>query len=697
METQKDNDLLVNLQNDYTSAEVLKNENDAMVEVSNGIYNSLPYGNEEPFKSQYVSSMVRQNASWQIPSIVEPFTSNESLVSCEPVTAGDVETANQAEILLNYQATRDFPWFTFVSDLVTKVVKEGTVFVKTSWEYEEREVTEMQTRQIPVPMDPVMQQAMQEQMQQGMIQAQQMGQDPRMVQEQMMAQIPMQTIEEEVTYTKTIKNKPTAEVCELVDIRVDPTCRGNIDKAQFIIHDFETDMSTLRADGRYKNLDELEHLLFRDATYTHRNNVDDSFIFSDEPRKRFIVHEYWGNYDINEDGIAEPVVVCWVQDIIIREDDNPLDDGTLPFTRAVYSRKAGYIYGDSLPTLLADKQRIDSVLNRGIFDDMKRANNGQRGFKKGFTDTKNQKKFEQGKDFEYNNNMADVWEGKYTGISNSVFEVISRNREEADAAVGIKAFAHGQGGNSLGSTAAAVNATTTSSAKREMQIIRGISEDCIIPMLRIWLSYDALFLDEEEVVRVTESEFVSINKEDLDGNINIKMSISTQESKAMKADRLAFLMQTMGNNMPPEQSNVIMADLMEINDMPQLAEAIKNMPPPQPSPEEQHIQQLQIQLLEAQVQNERAKARENEIDYELKSAKTQTELAKGRNLDSQSDMTDLDFLRKDEGVDHANEMEQKEFDRDGVERDRKRNNFAKFATERMKGEQKAAATNDKKV
>ena len=692
-----DKELLENIKSNYTSAEILKNQNDDFVSKSNDIYNSKEYGNEEPGKSRYVSSMVRQNASWQIPSIVEPFTSNESLVTCEPVTASDVESAKQAEILLNYQATRDFDWFSFCSDLVTKTVLEGTCFIKTSWEYEEMEVTDIVEREVPVPMDPVMQAAFQEQMQMAMAQAQEQGIDPMEAQQQMMSQIPMQTIQEEITEVRVIKNRPTVEVCELIDIRVDPTCRGNINKAQFIIHDFETDMSTLKKDGRYKNLDELSTQLDRDETYVHRDNVDESFSFSDEPRKRFIVHEYWGNYDLNEDGIAEPVVICWVGDTIIREDENPLDDGTLPFMRAVYDRKPGYIYGNSLPSLLADKQRIDSVLNRGIFDDMKRANNGQRGYKKGFTDTRNQKKFEQGKDFEYNTSMADVWEGKYTSLNASVFNVLQKNREEADAAVGIKAFAHGQGGNALGSTAAAVNATTTSSAKREMQIIRGIAEDCIIPMLRVWLSYDALFLDEEEIVRVTESEFANIKREDLDGNIDIKMSIATQESKAMKADRLAFLMQTMGNSMPPEQTNLIMADLMEINDMPHLAEAIKNMPPPQPDPAQQEIQQLQVELLKAQVQNEYAKARENEVDFELKSAKTQNELAKARNLESDSDIKDLDYLRKDEGVDHANEMEKTEQSNQANQRGKSGDNIAKFETERMKAENKARESNQNKV
>ena len=693
----EENSLLENLKADYKAAETLKNDNDEKVQHWLDVYNSKPYGNEVKFKSQYVSSMVKQAVGWQLPSIVDPFTSDEGIIKTEPVTHLDIEAAEQAEKLLNFQFTRDFPRFQFMSDIAMKLLTEGTCFIKTSWEFEEREVTEIEEHQEPVPMDPVMQQAFQEEMMIAMQQAEAQGQDPAAVQQEFMSQLPMEWVQEEVTKMKTIRNRPTSEIAELSDVRVDPTCRGVIKNAQFIIHDFETDLSSLRKDGRYKNLDLLENELQRDESYIDRENVDSTFEFQDNARRRLIVHEYWGNYDVDEDGIAEPMVFAWVGNTMIREDENPLDDGTKPFVRAVYSRKPGYIYGEPIAALLEDKQRIDSVLHRGIFDDMKRANNGQRGYKKGFTDTKNQKRFEQGKDFEFNTAMSDVWEGKYTGINNSVFNVMQQNQMEGQSIVGIKNFDHGTGGNSLGSTAAAVNATTTSSAKREMQIIRGIAEDAIIPMLQIWLSYDAIFMDEEQVVRLTDDTFSRVKRDDLDGNMDIKMSVSTQESKAMKADRLAFLMQTMGNSMPPEQSNIIMADLMEINDMPQLAEAIKNMPPPQPSPEQQRIQELQVELLEAQVKNERAKARENEIDYELKSAKTQTELAKGRNLDSNSDITDLDFLMKDEGEDERKENDKRDFDRAGAAEDRQKNNIAKYETERMKSQEKARATNDKKV
>lgn len=690
-----ENSMLGNLKSDYKSAERFKVSNDKDVIRWLDIYDSQPYGNEEKNKSQYVSSMVKQMVSWQLPSLVEPFTSSEELITCEPVTYEDVATAEQAELLLNYQFTRNFNRFQFISDMMLKLITEGTCFAKTSWEFEEKEVTETIQEEFPIEMDPVMEAAFIEQMKQAMMQAEANGEDPEAVQMQFMEQVPTRIVEREITYMKKIKNRPTAEICEMKDLRVDPTCRGDMSKAQFIIHDFETDLSSLKKDGRYKNLDELKDQLERDETYINRDNVDSSFTFEDEARKRFIVHEYWGNYDSNGDGIAEPMVICWVGDTIIREDENPLEDGKKPFVRAVYSRKPGYIYGEPLAENLKDKQRIDSILNRGIFDDMKKANNGQRGTKKGWTDAVNQRKFEQGKDFEYNTTMSDVFEGKYTPINNSVFAVMGKNKEEADSYAGIKGFAHGTGGNSLGSTAAAVNATTTSSAKREMQIIRGVAEEAIIPMLEIWLAYDYLFLDEEEIVRITNGDFVEIKRDDLDGNIDIKMSIATQESKAMKADRLAFLLQTTAQGMAHEERNIIVADMMEINDMPHLAEKIRNMPSPQPSQEELEIMALKKELLTAQVQNEYAKAKENEIDYELKSAKTQFELARARLANSASDMSDLDFLMKDEGEDVERDIRKENAKAANKSKDVETQEVSKITQKRMDSEQKIKETPSK--
>ena len=50
--------------------------------------------------------------------------------------------------------------------------------------------------------------------------------------------------------------------------------------------------------------------------------VDDTeFRFQDEPRKKVLVYEYWGNYDLDGDGIAEAIVCAWTDDTILRLGD----------------------------------------------------------------------------------------------------------------------------------------------------------------------------------------------------------------------------------------------------------------------------------------------------------------------------------------------------------------------------------------
>jgi len=84
---------------------------------------------------------------------------------------------------------------------------------------------------------------------------------------------------------------------------------------------------------------------------------------------------------------------------------------------------------------------------------------------------------------------------------------------------------------------------------------------------------------------------------------------------------------------------------------------------PQPDPYVEQRKQLELRLLEAQANNEQAKAEENRVDIELKSAKARTELAKSRNLDSKSDKEDLDFVRTQSGKTAQEELDKKDFDR----------------------------------
>jgi len=193
-------------------------------------------------------------------------------------------------------------------------------------------------------------------------------------------------------------NKPTAKVCRNEDVFIDPTCMDNVDEAQFFIHRYETNLSTLKADGRYKNLDQI-NLSSAEATNNGEQYYPEDptyFRFRDDPRKKIVVYEYWGNYDVNEDGIAEPIVCAWVNGTIIRMESNPYPDQRPPFIVVPFMSVPFQMQGDSNAELLSDTQKVKTAIMRGIIDNMAQSTNGQKGMKKGSLDVINRKKFLNG-------------------------------------------------------------------------------------------------------------------------------------------------------------------------------------------------------------------------------------------------------------------------------------------------------------
>ena len=625
------NDLLQHVKADYKGAEVAKNENDNKIKQWEAIRDSKLYGTEVDGKSKYVSDLTKNLLDWQVPSLVDPFVSTPDVINCKPFTYADPLIAAQEEAVLTHQVIQTADHFSFMTDLMTYIAEKGTAFVKTGWMFQEEK------REVEQPL---------------------MAIDPMSGQEVV---IGTEVVEQMVTTV----NKPTRLVIDPIDIRMDPTCGGKISKASFVIHDWETDLSTLRQDGRYKNLDKIKEDIGRDEDYEQKDSTDDTFRFEDSARKKIIVHEYWGKYDLDGDGIAEPVVCAWVGDVVIREEENPLPGQEIPFEKAVYKNLPGYIWGEPLAAKTGKRQHIDSVLHRGIFDDMKLANNGQTGTKKGFTDDANLKKMKQGIDFEYNTTMADVYQDQYRGLNQSVFNVMAKNEAAAESSVGVTMMNHGTGGNALGSSAAAVNATTSSSAKREMHIVRGVAEDCIIPMLKKFSRYNKEFLSPEEVSAITDKEYIEPKN---DNEYDIKMTLESAETRVAKAERTGFVLQTMGPNMPPQAMTVLLARYMKLIGELDVSHMIEN---PEVSPEEQQAQakqqahadkmmELELALMEAKVYNEQAKGQENAVDVELKTAKTETERAKARITNSDSDLKDIDYLEKEAGIPHERELEKEE-------------------------------------
>lgn len=618
-------ELLSALKADLKAADLLKRDQDAVIAKWKAEYNGDPYGNEKKGKSAIVSRDIKKQSEWQHATIVDPFVSTSDVIKAIPITWEDEQAARQNELLLNTQFCRKFDRFNFMSKAIKILDREGTLVVQTGWDYEDEEVTTMAE----------------------MVAVDEMGNEV--------------IVEQEVTETVVKKNQPTAKVCRNEDIYIDPTCQDNLDNAQFVIYRYETDLSSLKKDGRYKNLQQVAKVGREDFDYDAPDETE--FRFSDEPRKKMVVYEYWGNYDVNGDGIAEPIVCAWINDVIIRLQSNPYPDGKPPFIVVPFNSVPFKIHGEANAEMVGDNQKVKTAIIRGIIDNMAQSNNGQVAVRKGALDQVNRKKFLSGSNFEYNGSPNDFWQGSYNNIPGSAFDMIGLMNNEIESITGTKSFSGGINGGSLGGTATGARGALDATATRRMNIVRNIAENLVKPLIRKWMSYNSEFLEDEEIVRVTNEEFVPVRRDDLDGRIDLDITIATAEDNAAKSQELSFLLQTLGPNEDPVIRRNIMADIMELMRMPDQAKRVREFKP-EPDPVQEQLKQLELQRLmlenekiKADIEDKKARANENTIDAQLKMNKAAVEAAKARKLTSEADMTDLKFIKEDEGFSHLERVE----------------------------------------
>jgi hypothetical protein len=652
---------LADLKADHDSAQVAhqvhSDEVDAWLRVLDGDQTI----NAKRGRSKLVPRLARKQAEWRYAALSEPFLSTDDLFNTSPQTFEDKEAAVQNGMLLNYQLNCRMDKVAFIDNYVRTAVDEGTVVVRVGWEFEEdkRKVyTDIMEVQVVA------------------------GPDGQPMQQE------VKTGEKASTKTITTKNQPVLTVCDYNNLVLDPTCEGDIEKANFAVFSFETSLSELKKDGRYKNLDDIN---FESASVLAEpdhavNTDDDSFTFKDKARKKVIAREYWGYWDIDDTGEVKPIVATWVGSTFIRLEENPYPDKKLPFVLVQYLPRRKNIYGEPDAALIEDNQKIVGAVTRGIIDIIGRSASGQQGIRKDALDVTNARKFERGEDYKFNANVDPrqaFHMEVYPEIPRSALEVLNMQNNDAEALTGVKAFTQGISGQALGATATGIRSALDATSKRELGILRRLSNG-LNQIGRKVISMNSEFLEDEEIIRITNEEFVAINRNDLGGKYDIKLNISTAEADEQKASELAFMLQTMGNTMPPEMSFMILADIAKLRKMPDLAKRITEYQP-QPDPMAQQKAQLELALLQAQVANETAKGQENAVDVQLKTAKTQTEQAKARSMHSDSDNKDLDFVDKESGTKdrrdigladqkHFQNMESKEYDRqsnmDAKEHDR---------------------------
>ena len=620
-----------------------------------------------PGKSTARPKVVRKNAEWKYPKLEDPFLNTEDMFEIRPRTWEDTKAAEQNALLLNYQWSTKIPKVKLVNDVVRYLVDEGTVVVKTGWTVKEETVKVMQEE--PVYAGPeesiiLMERAVNSgEMTVEEFQARMSNGDPMQVGVKMV----------EVEVQKIVKNQPKYEVCNNANIIIDPTCEGNIEEANFIIHEYDTNIAELKAEeyykdpetgevsGVYKNLSIIKYKDGELAYDEHKSDAYNEFKFTDKARKKLTAYEYWGYWDINGDDTLTPIVATWVGDVLIRLEENPFPHKRLPFSIATYMPIKKEVMGEPDAELIRENQESIGKMTRAAHDITSEQAVGQEFIDETlFPSISVKQQYEKGNTVYYRAGMSpknSIYKKDIAPVPPSIFNMIQWQQTEAESLTGTKAFSGGISGDALGNSVGGIRSALDATSQRDLSILRRVSE-LFKDMARLTIAMNQAYLSEEEVIRVTNEEFVTIRRDDLAGEFDLKIDVSTPEKDEDTANKLNMLLQTNASSMDPSEARIYRAKIAKLWKQPDLAKSIETYEP-QADPIQQQIQMMQlekaklelsvltkqIEEMDSRIIERVSRTEENTYDRVLKDAKAKETLARAQLLIEQADALANEFVK----------------------------------------------------
>jgi|GEM_PF-3567265 len=624
MNVELKNKILLNVKKDYEASKVAKTKvNDAITKWIRA-YNGDPYGNEVKGRSSIVIKDVKKAVKKLSPSIIQPFLASDIMIKTKPKTLSSQATSSMASDVLNYQYNNEFDKLHFIRTIASVFPKEGTIIVRTGWEYTDESNTENYKNITKEQLEILASQGLEL----GDVVINKNG-----------------LFDIDVTKRNILKNRPTAIVCKNESIYTDPTAE-KFDDSKFIIHEFEKTLSDLiKMNGVYdtdSNIAGIERMLESDKysdtslgakrfTDSITNGSDESYKSSHKANKKVKICEYWGEYDIEGNGVAEEVVIAWIKstDIILRCETNPYPDKEKPFLSECFDLEPFSTWGNSVADLIDDNQKIHTSIMRGFIDNLSLSNNGQKFFQKGTVDYINMQKMLNGEKIIEVNNIDGFKDGSYNSIPQASFQVYSMQDQEIEHLTGLSRHLEGIDDATIGRTSSGISQTMTA-AQRHLVITVQIISNLYKKMFNKWHKYNQVFLDEGQLVEIAGS-LVELAKRDIAGEHTVEVTVNVDSLNQQKVQQINMLLQqgqSLGDRVPPQVFPMLVAEIFTSFGKEEIAEQIRAYQP-QPDPFAEQMKQLElmkaqleIKKLEAEVAMTMSKADNTQAQAEHHRAKT---------------------------------------------------------------------------
>lgn len=637
--------LFQNFRTDFKSTKKSKTEIDKLITEWNNIYEGKVSKNIPANRSKLVMKETAKQIEWQKPNITEPFVSTQNPIR---ITGPQQNRARIMQKYGNMQFTGEFDRVSFMDQVTDVLLREGTVWTKTSWLREEEPTVEKYSE---ITMQRIIE----------------IGEEPTKIE-----QVGENSFNVEFANSVTKVNKGDTVVLRNENVFPDPSARTRSEMGFIMVRRYET-VDSLRSTGLYDDrvLDKLNGMTEQntDSSLASQRNKDDEFYGYDSAyrkanEKKIAIIEYWGLADLKNDKRPVQVMAEWAEkeECNLRLEANFMPENDIPFDVAVYSSRPFSMWGNALAFFIGDSQAIKSGLMRGIMDNMSNANNGQTFAMRGAMDYVNFKRWRNGdRHIIMNKHPSEaLHEGNFNNLPPSVFNVVQMVDSEIEKLSGVQA-----GGPALANSQMAKDDTggeqLTMAQQRMASTVRNVS-NLISKIIKKWIVMAEHWLDDEQIeMMFTESEQIDINAFRDSGKTQVKLKVGTEVTRNAQIHQLNMLLQqskTLEGAMPPNQLNKLVAEMYELFDQYDEAEALRTYTKPEPSEQELLIQNLgteklglenakiqaeinelnsraednkanafaTIQYKGAQTEEKKAKAQSHKVDTALKPVQAMTEI-----------------------------------------------------------------------
>lgn len=597
-------------------------------------------------RSDVTIKHVRKLLEWRYPVLEQAFLARNELFNPTGREALDEEVAQSHKIILNYQMNNELDKVNLICRLVRAYLNQGTAIVHLGWKAEKGKPT----RIVPTFEYEYVAKNTQtyEMLEQRYIEILSLLYE----QPQAESSIPTHLVEGAKYYDEyenvvnviitgfvekqseeelLITNQPTLTVVSIYDVFGAPECKTNIQDSPYVIYRYLAPIYELE-----ENEDFDTSGINWDSVHNVNSGTESTLksIYAQSDKRRQVeVFEYWGLHDVDGKGDIQSIKATWVDGHLLECIPNPFPDKKHPFYSAAYSpdSRLDSFYGTSDAHLAEDNQNILSAMHRGIIDIHANSAYGQRGVAKNVLDPTNRKKFLAGENFEYDPNMVDPSAIFHTfdfpAVSTSTMMYMQQINADSDALTGIKSFNEGISGNSLGDTATGVTGVLSATALRESSII-GRLADMITSIGKRIMQLNVLYLDTDKIIQLAGINGLAI-KSVPNPSIDVKLDITNQVEDSIKAQEISFMLQTLGQTMPPELVKLSLMEIAELRNLNRYRNTLANfnMVPPEPSEDELEIIALQKELLRAQIAQVTGNANRANSAAELDKVKVTTQQA----------------------------------------------------------------------